>query len=282
MNVSVRGLIWAMLLRLDSAVHFTKSGREALRLLLHHNNQSVFIYGTPIWRMLLHRWEAASSQHDASEFLAFLLSKLCTPVVTWRWEARLATDTDCEVLDRGDSMQAITLEIPGEDGPYTLQSLLHSWHAQANVHALAGDAELLLFRLARYKQRAGGIVRNNRDITWTASVHVPVFITDQGRASVATEFVVQATIMCIMVLLLHVAITLLCCMPQMLISIVTTGLRRSDGLNPLQDDTSRQMCTCSCAGGYRQQGAAAEYAKGPSLRAVGLGPIGCFCIVSQR
>ena len=106
MNVSVRGLLWAMLPWLDSAVHFTKSGREALRLLLQHNNQSVFIYGTPIWRMLLHRWEAASSQHDASEFLAFLLSKLCTPMVTWRWEARLITDADCEVLDRGDSMQA--------------------------------------------------------------------------------------------------------------------------------------------------------------------------------
>ena len=106
MNVSVRGLLWAMLPWLDSAVHFTKSGRETLRLLLQHNNQSVFIYGTPIWRMLLHRWEAASSQHDASEFLAFLLSKLCTPMVTWRWEARLITDADCEVLDRGDSMQA--------------------------------------------------------------------------------------------------------------------------------------------------------------------------------
>eukprot|EP00439_Symbiodinium_sp_Y106_P007102 s8365_g1.t1 len=146
-----------MLLRLDSAVHFTKSGREALRLLLHHNNQSVFIYGTPIWRMLLHRWEAASSQHDASEFLAFLLSKLCTPVVTWRWEARLATDTDCEVLDRGDSMQAITLA-------FLLSKLCTPvvtwrWEArlatdtdcEANVHALAGDAELRVSACSREK-----------------------------------------------------------------------------------------------------------------------------------
>ena len=70
---------------------------------------------------------------------------------------------------------------------------------------------------------------------------------------------------CIMEPLSHVATILLCCMPQMQISIVTTGLRHGVSLNLLQDDTSRQMCTCSCAGGFRQQGAAAECAKGPAL-----------------
>ena len=55
--------------------------------------------------------------------------------------------TDSEVADRGNSQQAITLDLPGQKGPHELQLLLNAWHEQAHTHALTGDATLLILAL---------------------------------------------------------------------------------------------------------------------------------------
>ena len=193
-NVTVRGVLWAMSHRLDSVELFSKTGREALKLVFMHNNKPLHIYGIPLWRMLLHRWGEPQSQHDASEFLAFLLGKLWATTFTWAWEARAIMGHRCEVVDGGNSMHAITLDVPGEDGPFDMQLLLNSWHHQSSIHALTGDAELLVFRLARYRQHAGGVVRNDCEVTWTSRVHIPVF-EEQGLSSMAREFEIKAAIM---------------------------------------------------------------------------------------
>ena len=196
MNVALRGLLWTLADRLDSSELFHRTGREALKLILQHNAKSLHIFGMPMWRMLLHNWGNPQMQHDAAEFLAFLLSKLQANTFTWGWEARIGneTDTASEVADRGNSQQAITLDLPGQEGPYDLQLLLNTWHEQAHTHALTGDATLLMFRLARYRQQEGGIVRNNCVVTWASSVCIPIF-DGQGNSSVAQEFVIQAVVM---------------------------------------------------------------------------------------
>ena len=196
MNVALRGLLWTLADHLDSSELFHRTGREALKLVLQHNAKPLHIFGMPMWRMLLHNWGNPQMQHDAAEFLAFLLSKLQANTFTWGWEARIGneSDTASEVADRGNSQQAITLDLPGQEGPYDLQLLLNAWHEQAHTHALTGDATLLMFRLARYRQQEGGIVRNNCVVTWASSVCIPIF-DGQGNSSVAQEFVIQAVVM---------------------------------------------------------------------------------------
>eukprot|EP00439_Symbiodinium_sp_Y106_P021374 s9571_g2.t1 len=49
---------------------------------------------------------------------------------------------DAERLVHQGSQQAITLDLPGQEGPYDLQLLLNTWHEQAHTHALTGDATL--------------------------------------------------------------------------------------------------------------------------------------------
>ncbi|CAE7214910.1 unnamed protein product [Symbiodinium sp. CCMP2592] len=193
--LELMGLLWTMADHLDSSAMFTKTGREALRLILQHKDKPVHIFGIPIWRMLLHSWGAPQSQHDAAEFLAFLLDKLHASTFTWDWEARIGNDVAVasEVADRGNSRHAITLDLPGQEGPYDLQILANAWHEQARTHALTGDATLLIFRLARYRQE-GDLVRNNCAVTWSSKVYVPVF-DGQGNSSVAQKFAVQAVIM---------------------------------------------------------------------------------------
>ena len=148
MNVTLRGLLWALADHLDSSELFHRTGREALKLVLQHNAKPLHIFGMPMWRMLLHNWGNPQLQHDAAEFLAFLLSKLQASTFTWSWEARIGneSDTDSEVADRGNSQQAITLDLPGQEGPYDLQLLLNAWHEQAHTHALTGDATLSDFQ----------------------------------------------------------------------------------------------------------------------------------------
>ena len=196
MNVTLRGLLWALADHLDSSELFHRTGREALKLVLQHDAKPLHIFGMPMWRMLLHNWGNPQMQHDAAEFLAFLLSKLQASTFTWSWEARIGneSDTDSEVADRGNSQQAITLDLPGQEGPYDLQLLLNAWHEQAHTHALTGDATLLIFRLARYRQQEGDIVRNNCVVTWASRVCIPIF-DGQGNSSVAQEFVIQAVVM---------------------------------------------------------------------------------------
>ena len=52
----------------------------------------------------------------------------------------------------------------------------------------------LIFRLARYRQQEGDIVRNNCVVTWASRVCIPIF-DGQGNSSVAQEFVIQAVVM---------------------------------------------------------------------------------------
>ena len=96
-----------------------------LRLNMEHHIPSMLT-----WRALLRGWPRPNEQHDASEFLIYLLGAgvRTTPLSQWLSVARRAGAVEIVELGAG----VIYLDLPPgvEGGSSTLQNVLQAWHEQ--------------------------------------------------------------------------------------------------------------------------------------------------------
>ncbi|CAE6968363.1 unnamed protein product, partial [Symbiodinium sp. CCMP2456] len=97
----------------------------------------------PEWLSMMHSWANPELQHDAAEFLQFLMGR---PQVDQRgltvlWQARAWQQAQLCVVDEGQSVP-LSLLPPGDladdsSGSYSVQDLVDTWHRQQPVHAAA-------------------------------------------------------------------------------------------------------------------------------------------------
>ena len=110
------------------------------------------------WRTLLRGWPRPNEQHDASEFLNFLLCAgvRYTPLSQWISVARRAGAT--EIVELGAGIIYLDLP-PGVDrGISTLQHVIQAWHEQPcnrpdlqePAHCVQGDETHVALALKRF------------------------------------------------------------------------------------------------------------------------------------
>ena len=85
-------------------------------------------------------------------------------------------------MDSGLNSCTIGLDPPAASRA-DLQALVGNWHGQHTIHALRFPSQVLILRIARYRQVASGaVVKSPCIITWSRFLSVPAF-TDSSLTS---------------------------------------------------------------------------------------------------
>ena len=137
LNATVTGLLWA---------------GDRSRPSIYGAFAPIYVPGLLPWASLLHNWARLAQQQDASEFLAFLLRKLCSNAFAGTWAARLNDGDVIERRDQGAIPPPLPLAVPDQTQSVSLQQLLNDWHAQEATFALSKAPQFLFLQLKRYKQ----------------------------------------------------------------------------------------------------------------------------------
>ena len=127
------------------------------------------------WRSLLSRWANPFAQQDCAEFLAHVAECLRSSLLAGGWDARVLEDGIVKVVDSGLNSSTISLDLPNTSR-IDLQALVGTWHGQHSVHALRFPSQVLILRIARYRQAASGVIlKNPCTVTWSRFLSVPAF-----------------------------------------------------------------------------------------------------------
>ena len=197
-NSVVRTLLWTIVLDPGLDDSFGSAGLTFLKQLLKHNSKPMLIAGQLMFSFALRGWRSPSQQHDCAEFFQHIIARLGATAFEGTWEARRLDedalgDHRCVRLDYGRCTQAISLDIP-EGSEHDTQYLLHCWHTQAHPHALQVAPNLLLLRFSRYAQAHHAIAKNDCNIAWKHTIHMPVFRGNDDLSSGTVDYQVIAAI----------------------------------------------------------------------------------------
>ena len=80
---------------------------------------------------ILRQWPNLSRQHDAAEFLAFLLSLARPDEFNGQWQARFSDAQGVHGQDFGAAFYPAPMFLYG----HALQSCIEAWHSHAFLHA---------------------------------------------------------------------------------------------------------------------------------------------------
>ena len=197
-NSVVRTLLWTIVLDPGLDDSFGSAGLTFLKQLLKHNSKPMLIAGQLMFNFALRGWRSPSQQHDCAEFFQHIIARLGATAFEGTWEARRLDedalgDHRSVRLDYGRCTQAISLDIP-EGSERDTQYLLHCWHTQAHPHALQVAPNLLLLRFSRYAQAHHAIAKNDCNIAWKHTIHMPVFRGNDDLSSGTVDYQVIAAI----------------------------------------------------------------------------------------
>ena len=101
------------------------------------------------WQQATTGWRQIHRQHDAAEFVHFLLGYSKPAAYRGQWEARISRDDSpvgFELRDSGDCCAPLAIGITGR----TLQHCIVHWHIHGQVHALTVPPAFLFLQLNRF------------------------------------------------------------------------------------------------------------------------------------
>ncbi|CAE7838992.1 ODA2 [Symbiodinium sp. CCMP2592] len=126
-----------------------------------------------VWRSIMRGWQQPHMQHDISEFAEHALRRLRPETLQGSWSAR-REDPVIRVLDCGDLWSPITLAIPPR--ATDLQECIQNWHGQSTIHALEGEAPVVMFQLGRFHDTASTVITKNcQSLKLLPQALLPVF-----------------------------------------------------------------------------------------------------------
>ena len=183
LNATVTGLLWAGDRSRPSIYGAFAPAFRSLRT--GTARRPIYVPGLLPWASLLHNWARLAQQQDASEFLAFLLHKLCSDAFAGTWAARLNDGDVIERRDQGAIPPPLPLTVPDQTQSVSLQQLLNDWHAQEATFALSKAPQFLFLQLKRYKQVGSEVCKLCTPVVLSpaARLSVPCFT---GEASLDT------------------------------------------------------------------------------------------------
>ena len=129
-------------------------------------------------------WAQPRRQHDASEFLLFILPKLAWASPSFSWEARQDISGDpnrVEIsrIEGGHLAHLLILGAPDGLCSSDPQNAINAWHTLDSIHALTSRPAHLFLALPRYRQLGARIVKNSIRLRLEdKSVRVPIFRPD--------------------------------------------------------------------------------------------------------
>ena len=116
----------------------------------------IHLWANLFWRAQMGTWRAPARQHDAAEFLQFMLGKLTYTVdkLAVVWEARQPDDQGWFRTDGGQSapwlLQPPLLAGTAPLTQVTVQGMIDDWHHQGSVHAAMFGPEALIVQVGRF------------------------------------------------------------------------------------------------------------------------------------
>ena len=115
------------------------------------------------WLRMLAGWEQLHRQHDAAEFMTFVIGKSEPEAFRGGWQSRLQEDGSDLVVDSGTCFAPISIEVTGR----SLQHCIYDWHLQHSIQALSDSPQLLFLQLKRFRETPHG---TDKDFT---AVQIP-------------------------------------------------------------------------------------------------------------
>ena len=103
------------------------------------------------WQSITASWPHPGRQHDTSEFLQFLQPGVFRAGEVGRWESRVQIgDHLVQADDRGTTWPLPLTAALHPAADTSLQHLIDSWGAQANLHAVSKLPGMLALQIARF------------------------------------------------------------------------------------------------------------------------------------
>ena len=154
-------------------VHADVTGREHVLLQQLLRQRPRRLHQLSSWVALTQTWRRPQNQHDAGEFLTFLLRLLQPSCMQGCWQARIQ-DPHVRIYDSGILGAPIMLDIP--EGSNCLQDCVNAWHYQLAPHGLRAPTSTLVFQLARFQHTPGRPVRKlQARLSLSTCLRIPVF-----------------------------------------------------------------------------------------------------------
>ena len=126
-------------------------------------------------------WRDLHMQHDAGEYLSFILPKLGWTACMIQWSCRIQAGDDSRTLayNAKSNTQLLALDPPEGLHHPSLQVLVNDWHQQAQIHALDSEVAHLLLQIPRFQVTEEGAVHKHSlllNFRSTQNIQIPVFV----------------------------------------------------------------------------------------------------------
>ena len=178
MNTVIRCLAWASwMLTNDMSLW------GALGQLLHDfvdravsSRSGIQVLGSTEFSSLLRHWSRPSAQHDALEFLLYMLRQANVADRLGEWQARRQEDGEVGVVDRGIHVQ---LALPRRRD-HSIHVLLNNWQSGPHVAGYIHAPALVLIQVGRFlPDGSGRLHRHTNSVQHLLDViNLPVFMQD--------------------------------------------------------------------------------------------------------
>ena len=185
MNASIISLCWQMTMtNLDEALP------QAWRLQVRGRAW----YPRNFLRLSLAAWRLPEAQHDAAEFLTYLLPRIAWYPTVFSWSVR------CQIgdgLHKEAHANVRLLHLNAPDGLISsdLQDTIAAWHQQHQLHGLDSAPSVLLLQLPRFRQDSSGrYVKHGIHINVCRSLRFPVFTHEHGIECRWQEYTIHAAL----------------------------------------------------------------------------------------
>ena len=133
-------------------------------------------------RFLLIGWRQPHIQHDAAEFIQFLMPRLGDG---FSWGARIQVEGQVEEFLRSGNTRILLMVTPDGLCSSDIQQFINQWHEQARTHALHSAPKHMYTQLPRYRETPSGIVKHTIPLDLhRKEIMLPVF-TSQANADVS-------------------------------------------------------------------------------------------------
>ena len=127
-------------------------------------------------RFQLIGWRQPHNQHDAAEFIQFLLPKLAWIGDVFSWGARLQVGGLVETVLRSGNAHILMMATADGLCSSNIQLFINQWHAQAHTHGLNNAPQHLYLQLPRYRDTQDGIVKHLIPLDLnTRAIQLPIF-----------------------------------------------------------------------------------------------------------
>ena len=152
-------------------------------------------YPPSLLRFHLLTWRDMHRQHDAAEFLQFILPKLSWVPSRHEWSARLEVDGACRRESGNPQEHVLGLTPPDGLQSSNIQDTIEAWHRQVHTHALHSAPECIFLQLPRFREHNGVIVKRRIPLDlYPPTLHLPVFRHPDSLACDWTEYHIHAAI----------------------------------------------------------------------------------------